>query len=339
MRPLSCWILILSFSMQAQKVKHQSEIIRARASKGDYHIIADLYNSHRGVVNISEIKKDRNQPDEHFELFLRKYPNHPKASNRKVIHQYFPDHIAFPVTYLASTFEGNKKLQEAVGYVVREGRSVGNDRIVFVEDYMFMLQNWKNKNQYEIRWVLKAAQVNAKVSTSKTRNKKGFFGALKNKLKKETSMNGGDINSLKKEILQPYLDKATEQQENYYANWIKNPENAKTKKYIDDQRMMMEKAIRQYNDDIYNSPEYQRMLAYRRWLDNNINMIVHNKSGRTLWIGSSSEAFITQKISSGESATHTCTSDLYYYLSDTKRTKGTKFYQSESACGASVIIR
>ncbi len=46
-----------------------------------------------------------------------------------------------------------------MGYVVREGRSVGSDRIVFVDDYLFMLHNWENKDNYEVRFVLKAPKM------------------------------------------------------------------------------------------------------------------------------------------------------------------------------------
>ena len=162
---------LLSIFTQAQSVKHQSEIIRNMVSKGDYKIVADLYNSHRGVVNISDIKFDKNQPNEHFEIFLKKYPNHPRESDRNATYTYFPDHIAYPITYYASNYEGNKKLQDKVGYVVRNGKYTGEDRIVFLDNYLFMLQKWKDKDNYEIRWVVKIPKTTEGVSESANKEK------------------------------------------------------------------------------------------------------------------------------------------------------------------------
>lgn len=342
LKPITIVLFLLSICLQAQDVKNQSEIIRSKVSKGDYRIVADLYNSHSGVVNISEINYSKNQPNEHFEILLKKYPNHARESDRNATQQYFPDNIAFPVTYYASTYEGNKKLQKAVGYVVREGRNVGDDRIAFVGDYLFMLQNWKNKDSYEVRWVLKIPKVEEEKPEDKTKTKKkkkGFFKSLKNNIKNAKSIGGGvSIEKVKAEVLQPYLDEATKKQKLYYASWIKKSENTKTKKYIDDKRAMMKKAMKQYNDDIFNSPEYQRMLAYHKWLDGNVNFTVYNKSGRTVWVGSTATAFITSEVPSGGESTQTCTSDMYYYLSDSKGAKGYKFYTANSACGSSATI-
>jgi len=341
-KPVTICTFLLSLCIQAQDIKHQSEIIRNNVAKGDYRIIADLYKSHRGVVNIADIKRNRDQPNSHFEIHLKKYPNHASESKRNTAYKYFPDNLAFPVTYFAGSFQGNKKLQEQVGYVIREYRDPADDRIVFVDDYLFMLQKWKSKDNYEVRWILKAPKAEKEKAESKTKTKKkknGFFKSLKKKFNNAKPLSSNiSIEKIKAEVLQPYLDAATKKQEAYYASWIKKPENAKTKKYIDDKRAMMKKAIKQYNDDIFNSPEYQRMLAYQKWIDNSINMTVHNKSGSTIWVGSSATAFITNEISSGSSSTQTCTSDMYYYLSDAKGAKGYKFYTADSSCGSSVTI-
>jgi hypothetical protein len=330
--------LITLCGSQAQEVKSQSEIIRNNVSKGEYKIVADLYRSHYDVVDISDISFHKDQPNEHFVVSIRKYPNHSDEKKSKSAYTYFPDDMAFPATYISSYYVGNDKLKEQVGYVV-ENKHVGDDRIVFVDDYLFMLQKWKSKDQYEIRWVTKAPKVaGPKTEGEKPAKKKkgGFFKQLKAQMNRASA--GIDIDAIKAEILQPYLDVATKKQETFYASWIKKPENARTKKYIDDKRAMMKKAIKQYNDDIFNSPEYQRMLAYQKWIDNSINMTVKNNKGTTVWVGSSATAFITTEIAAGASATQTCTGDLYYYYSDSKGSQGTKFYSADSACGSSVTI-
>ncbi|MDG4714677.1 hypothetical protein [Winogradskyella marincola] len=339
------WIFLIAISAQAQEVKNQSEIIRNNVSKGEYRIVADLYKSHSGVMEITDVQFDKNQPNDHFEIVLKQYPNHATESTRNETSQYFPDNIAFPVTYVNSVYEGNKKLQEKVGYVVREGRSVGRDRIVFIDDYMFFLQKWESKDDYEIRFVLKAPKIKKETTESepgkkkKKKKKGGFLKSIKSKMRSSKSIGGSvDIDKVKTEVLQPYLDEATKKQETYYKQWIANSENAKTKKYIDDKRAMMDKAMKQYNDDIFNSPEYQRMLAYQKWLKNNVNVTVANKKGSTIWVGSSKEAFITHEIPSGGQSTQTCTTDLYYYYSDAKGSPGHKFYSADSNCGRTVTI-
>ncbi|WMI64314.1 hypothetical protein RBH94_09595 [Aestuariibaculum sp. YM273] len=45
-------------------------------------------------------------------------------------------------------------------------------------------------------------------------------------------------------MLQPYLDEATKKQKANYKQWVANPENARTKIYIDDKRAMMDKAMK-----------------------------------------------------------------------------------------------
>ncbi len=80
------------------------------------------------------------------------------------------------------------------------------------------------------------------------------------------------------------------------------------------------------------------MLAYHKWLDNNINITVHNKSNSTIWVGSSAEAFTTHEISAGDSSNQTCTTNIYYYFSDAKGTPGRKFYTADSSCGSSETI-
>ena len=171
------------------------------------------------------------------------------------------------------------------------------------------------------------------------KKKKGFGGFIKAMKEGATAGGGSSTEKLKTEVLQPYLEKAFAKQKAYYATWIKKPENAKTKKHLDDVAALMKKAMKKYNDDIFNSPEYQRMLAFNKWYNNNKVMTAHNKTGRTIWVGSSKEAFMTTKISAGGSSSSvSCDKDMYYYYSDSKGSQGRKFYTKNSSCGGSVTI-
>ncbi len=102
-------MFLLSLSTHPQDVNHQSEIIKNNTSKCDYKIVADQYKSYSGIMEITDIKYDINQPNEHFEIVLKEYPNHATESNRIQTSQYFPDNIAFPVTYVNSIYEGNAR--------------------------------------------------------------------------------------------------------------------------------------------------------------------------------------------------------------------------------------
>lgn len=291
-------------------------------------------------MTVVDISPDKSQPDGHFEIKLKENPNHAAESTRNEVIQLFSDNIAFPITYRSTAYAGNAKLQEAVGYVIDKKESDRWDkRYIFVKDHLFIVTDWKSKDDYYIRYILKSKNAPAdKTEKKEKKKKKGFFKSLKEGIKNAKAGGGGSIEKLKAEVLQPYLDKATVKQKAYYPEWIKVTENLKTKEFMEDQAVLMKKAMKQYNDDIFNSPEYQRMLAYRRWLDNSINMTVHNKSGSTIWVGSTKEAFISNEIQSGGSSTENCTSDMYYYYSDAKGTPGKKFYTEDSACGSSVTI-
>ncbi|WP_407556671.1 hypothetical protein [Winogradskyella sp. 4-2091] len=334
------WIFLLTICIQAQDVKHQSEIIKNTVYKGDYKIIADKYKSHGGVMTITDIQMDKSRPNDHFEISFKKYPNHAAESTRNTVIRLFADDTAFPVTYMQSNYEGNGKLQKAVGYVVREGKSVGDERFVFVDDYLFFLSDWKSKDDYSVRFILKFPETTTKDSGEKTKKKKkgGFFKKLKQGLKEGSTGSEEKIKKLKAEVLQPYLNKATAQQKSQYATWIKDPKNVKLKKHIADTRVLMDKAMKKYNDDIFNSPEHQRMLAFNKWYKNNKVMTVHNKTGRRIWVGSSKNAHITTGIDNGHSRSISCSSDMYYYFIDENRTPGTKFYTADTACGSSVTI-
>jgi hypothetical protein len=120
-----------------------------------------------------------------------------------------------------------------------------------------------------------------------------------------------------------------------------NPANAKQKSEmaeIEFARKNKDASIKAYNDSIKATPEYKKMIAHRKWMEGNVNLEVKNSSGHTYWIGSSKNAFIVTEVSAGRSSTMNCTSNLYYYSSETKGSPGTLFYNKNSSCGGSVTL-
>lgn len=325
---------------QAAGVSNQTDIIKSKLTVGDYQALSGS----SAVQRIAEIQPDKAQLYGHLHIVVQPYPNDPSDQTRNTRVDYFADNVAFPVTYRRTVYEGNAKLQEKVGYTLRRGPSVNKRRLVVVDDYVFLLREWKNKDDYKVGAVLKIGSDNTIGSRSSTTGlKKGvgrFLGALAKSMGQVVAGKtggGGNIANLKNTVLQPYLDQATAQQQHYYAAWKKKRANAKHLKYLDDMDAAMADGMRNYNRKIYNSPAHQRMLAHRKWMAKNVDVEVQNNTGSTVWVGSQDSPYYSG-IPSGTSSTRDCTNDLYVHYSQGSKS-GTKFYSARSACGSKVSIR
>lgn len=326
-------------------VKHQTDIIKESLSVGDYGTIA---GGSSAFERIAEILPDKAQSYGHLHIIVQPYPNSATESTRNTKVSYFADNVAFPVTYRQNVYEGNAKLQKKIGYTLRRGPFVNKDRLVVVDNYIFFLDDWKNKDDYDLDTVLKIDGDNAigsrsgTTGLSKSSGFGGFLGALTKSMGQVAAgdLDGdGELQKLKTTVLQPYLDQATIQQQSYFAKWKQNPANAKHLQYLADMEIAMDEGMKNYNQEIYNSPAHQRMLAHHRWMAKNVDMKVYNKKGTTIWIGSSKTAFITNEISPGHDMTSSCNTDMYYYFSEKNGTPGTKFNSDGDNCGGSVTIR
>ncbi len=323
-------ISISHFTTNAQNVKDQSHLLNS-IQIGNYTPYLAKWDGKRNygggiddrtyeVTSIETYKVLPGLP--HKEVYIVLKGNKTDASKHKPS-MFIPDNVAFPVTYMMRVYEGNRKIQENVGYCPRT--DVYEDtRAVFLDGKIYILENWKDKDHYNLKAVLEYRE----------KKLKGL------KMMKEVMKSPKKMKSEKPhEKLQNYLDKATAKQNSFYSTWSKQPENVKTIQYLKDLETATEKAIKNYNDAIFNSPEHQRMLAHRRWMDKNVNMTVTNNTGRTIWIGSNDKAFITTKLNAGESRNNvTCTNDMYYYYSNARNSNGTKFYSAKGACGSVVTI-
>lgn len=331
----------LSFSTAHASVQNQTDIIKSKLKVGDYQALSGS----SAVQRIAEIQPDKAQLYGHLHIVVQPYPNDPSDQTRKTRVDYFADNVAFPVTYRRTVYEGNAKLQEKVGYTLRRGRSVNKRRLVVVDNYIFLLRDWQNKDDYKVSSVLKIDGDNAigarsaSTGLSKSSGFGGFLGELTKAMGQVATGQtvGADIPNLKATVLQPYLDKATAEQQRAFAAWKQKPANAKHLKYLDDMDAAMTDGMRNYNRKIYNSPAHQRMLAHRRWMAKNIDVEVKNNTGNTVWVGSQDSPYYSG-IPSGTSSTRDCTNDLYVHYSQGSKS-GTKFYNARSACGSSVNIR
>ncbi len=343
MKILKAIVLVLGVfftqMLLGQDVKNQSDIIRSSFSPGKYTVVSSFYETKEMIID--DILLDKNQPNEHFEVIFQQFPN---ESTKK--DQYFPDNIAFPATYIESAYEGDEKDQKEIGYVIRKGRPAGKKRMVFLNEYIFLLDSWENKDSYSLNTVLKLEGTKEE-NDSKKKKKKGGFGSFLNKIKeaKVKQKNGGNDTreKLKKEILQPYLDKAFEKQKTYYAQWIKNPDHAKLEQYLKDLEKLMDLSIRNQNEKIKNSPEYKRMKAMHAYLDGKAaneskgQVTIYNKTGKDIYLfeeGSGNSSRITPN-----SRISVNCSKNYYYNFNPNSSYNTQCYSANGACGSSVTVQ
>jgi hypothetical protein len=166
-------------------------------------------------------------------------------------------------------------------------------------------------------------------------------------LKMAGAMGGGSASSL---VSSPEYKRAsaldmrkmiTDYLTKMHAKQAANPQTAKFNALMKEITAYRDKDaadIKAYNDSIKATPEYKKMKAHQKWMENEINVEVKNNSSHTYWVGSSKEAFIITEISAGQSRTMNCTENLYYYSSNTKGSKGTLFHSAKSGCGGSVTL-
>lgn len=323
-------VLLTSFAVNAQELKDQTQQLNDIQLGNHTAYLAkwDGKGSYAGGIEdrmyyVKSMENYKVLPGSHHKEVYIVINGDKKNPKDQEADMFIPDNVAFPVTYMLRVYEGNNKTRKKVGYYPRT--DVYEDtRAVFLNGKIYILENWKDKDNYKLDAVLEYRE----------KPLKGL------KMMKEVLKSPKKMKSEKPhQVLQKYLDAATAKQKSYYATWIKKPENAKTIQYLKDLKAATAKALKDYNQAIFDSPEYQRMLAHRRWMDKNANMTVQNNTGRTIWVGSSPEAFITTEIQAGSSKSNiSCTSDMYYYYSSSKGSRGTKFHHKKSGCGTTVNI-
>ena len=244
---------------------------------------------------------------------------------------YLPDNEAFPVTYVSTVYEGNKKLKEGIGYTARTGRYAEN-RAVFLENKIYLIEEWKGKDDYKLKSVLEVKE--GKISG---------FKLLKLSAKSPKKM----AEEQPKAKLQAYLDAATAKQEKVYAEWIKNPVNKGLISNKKDIAALMKKTIKKMSDDWLSSDEFKRIQKNNRLADEaaaRSQITIQNNSSHRLCIAGERSGGITY-ISAGSSTSFSCDVDIWYIydsnrngISSNEIRKGTKFYTANSGCGTTVTI-
>lgn len=322
---------------KAQEIKNQTEEF-ATIKKGNYtaYLTDRDDGSYKGgvddmVFKITETKTSRVKPNSiHKEIYFitRGNPDKPEKlwESKKM---FLPDNEAFPVTYVAVHYEGNKKLQKQIGYVKRK-IDKHNTRIVFLNSNIYILEDYKNKDDYRLTTFLEYQP-----------KELGYFRKMKLSMRSTKKMETLQPHKL----LQEYLNAATIKQKKVYSQWIKQPAN---KTFIANQKakkILMDKVIKKMSDDWLKSDEYKRIRRNNQLASEARSrsiVTVVNNTGSTINIKESTSGGSTT-LSPGASTSCNCNADIFYKYDNGGHVKNsdikTKFYSAGTGCGKTVNVK
>lgn len=328
-------LFLLTFQIsQAQEVQSQTEEL-SKIKEGNY----TAYLTHKengkykgGMENLDYVLKSKEdykiQPGVHQEIYFIRGGN-PERRDSQTTLLFLPDNEAFPVTYIERFYEGNKEMQEELGYVQRVNRHADDNRLVFLDEHIYIINNWEDKDHYDLEAVLEYEEKPI-----------GMLKMMKLNMKSPKKM----AELQPKEKLQTYLDAASEKQKQVYAQWISKPKNKALIANLEAKAKLMSKTITQMTDDWRNSEEYKRILENNRMADeaqNRSKLTIVNNTGKRIQIrvdGSGS----TSALEAGQSSSFDCTRDIYYAFQSGSHTNAsdvnTKIYSANQSCGGSLSI-
>ncbi len=330
-------LLIATLSSRAQDIKDQTQAALSFQETAylNYLTTQDESGKYLGGIKkepyfLVAFKPYRVAPtSRHKEIYLS---DNPESSSEKWYDcdMYIPDNEAFPVTYVSTVYEGNKKLKEGIGYTARTGRYAEN-RAVFLENKIYLIENWKSKDDYDLKSVLE--QQEGKISG---------FKLLKLSAKSPKKM----AVEQPRAKLQAYLDAATAKQTQVYAEWIKDPVNKGLIENKKDIAALMKKTIKKMSDDWLSSPEYKRIMKNNRMADEaakRSQVTIKNNTGSRIMIKEERDgASVSGRLSPGSSGTFSCTTNIYYAIdhggSTSTDSVRNKIYTANSGCGTTVTI-
>ncbi|PKV50336.1 hypothetical protein ATE84_2392 [Aquimarina sp. MAR_2010_214] len=326
-------ILFFSHNLKAQgEIKHQTQQLEAiqlgnytayltqQSNSGDYEGGLDVL-----LYKITNFKDYTVQPGAHKEVYMLFGEDPDRPDDHKET-MFLPDNEAFPITYVEKVYEGSPKMQKEIGYSPRINRLSDGNRIVFMDGKIFMIEDWVDKDNYELKAVL---EYQAK--------KMGGFKKMKEVMKSPKKMKAMQPHKM----LQEYLDNAYNKQQEVYAKWIQTPKNEALIENIDQIRKFIIGAINKQRDDWYNSAEYKRIKernADARQSSLESEVTINNTTGKDIYIyaeGSSNGS----RVSANGRGTFSCKKGLYYSFSgNSSASNGTLVSSANQSCGTTVNV-
>lgn len=348
-------MVFVLFTSNAQEVQNQTDQLKS-LQLGNYRA-AYLVDNEKGgydydlkakTIILKEVNQDPNF-NEHKYFILEE---------NGTDYNYVINNYAFPATFGKEYFKGNKKLQEKVGYVPREfsqGRTV---HIAVIEGMIYDF-NWKfNPNDPKTfipyRILVHESFLKEEVGADGKKKKKKL--SLKQRMMRKLAGNNAemkqtllvneklrDVNTI--EIAKNYITKALQKQNEMTAKWNQVAYNKQRVQMLNDRRKLMVKAMKKYNDDLMDTPEWRRIQENNRLGDAAAkanNVTIKNETGRDIYVYESG-SLNGSRINTGSSGSYNCKKTYYYAFDGNSGTRGgnagPKAYSANSSCGGTVSVK
>jgi hypothetical protein len=349
-------VLSVLFKANAQDVVSQSEQINSL--KTGTYIAFDVKKNKNGNYNYIELK------GEHELIAVNPEPNFSEHNYFEIKiygddYNFIPDNMAFPITYARLFYEGNAKLKKQVGYVPRKIRPGSTNRICVVDGIIFDLGTNFNPNKpdtfkpYRL-YVHEDFGKDFKPSENKKKKlslKERMEQSMMKKIAKSKGLQGV-YNSIQKldamdavNLVQDYLKTAIAKQQAVEPKWKSISSNTKRLQLVEARRELMNIAIKKYNDDLMDTPEWRRIqennrLAASAAAKNNVTL--KNDTGREIYIYAAG-SMNGSRLSNGASSTFSCSTTYYYAFNSNAGSRhgnaGPLAYSANSGCGSTVSIK
>ena len=324
-------LLCICYKNNAQEVKHQTEEL-ASVKKGFYTAYiadkkGDAYHGgiHDYVYQFTDLQDSKTQPGVHHEFFMIRAGNKARPEKNKPI-MFLPDNEAFPITYVEKVYEGNKAMQNSIGYAPRINPLTDINRVVFLDGMIYLITNWKSKDDYFLQAVLEY-----------TEKPMGKLKMMKEVISSPKKMAALDPHTK----LQNYLNAAYAKQQKVYNTWIQDPVNASVVEGTKIKRELTLKAIQKKNDDYKKSDEYKRIqeinaMGERRDRENNVTVRNNTSKDAYIYYDGSSNADIVRANGKG---TFNCKKSIFFsFTKGGSSSSSTLLNSSGNSCGSTVTI-
>jgi hypothetical protein len=234
-----------------------------------------------------------------------------KEADKTSTDNYYPDEEAFPVTYVWGRLNTEACMK---GWDYLELRK--ENRMVILDEWIYILEKWESKDSYRIKKCLKKGQLSGFGLTKKA------FGAAKEMEKANH-----------KETLQKYLDEAFKKQSELLPAWQANNKAKIDKRIAAKERYQF--TIDSVNGKYWSSAEGQRVLAANKAKESknssnsasnssksgsfsgniyfHFNMMGKDRPGERLYIHSGSNAAYVTSTTPGSDAAVKCEKGNAYY--------------------------
>jgi len=319
-------ISVISFLTNAQNIQQQSEAFKG-ITESDYVAFLAHKNGDKYIGGIDDktyrivsVKPEPNFPEQHALVSMI----NGRSDDKTQI--YMPDDYAFPITYVANIYEGNSKMQKAIGYAPRQNPYVIKDRIVILDNYIYVITDWKDKDNYKLKAVLEAGKTPS--------------GFKKMKLVMKSPKKMKELNPHKK--LADYLNSAYALKESKKAEWLANSENKTNYEKVELVHNLVLKAMKKQNDDYMKSDEYKRIQEVNQYIENRDKrekVTLVNNIGKDVYLYKEGSRNAT-RLSNSYSTKVDCDTNYYYTFSSNSNVNGNgvRCYNANSHCGGKIII-